>query len=124
MPATSVRISPEAARFVAERGGGVWVWLSRPPMCCWGTPSYVEVATEAPGLAGFERLPSSEAEVYLRPPAGRVPDLLEIELRGKRRPRLIASLDGLCAITARPTRFTTESQEVTAGRPADLAGRN
>ncbi len=37
-----VEVSPEAAAMVRERGGRLWVWAARPPVCCWGTPAYLQ----------------------------------------------------------------------------------
>src|ERR1044071_181516 len=85
-----VEISPETARAVGELGGRLWVWASRPRLCCWGTPAYMHAATEQPaGLSGFRRVPlpaEDGMEIWFRAPAGRVPDVLEMGLRGRRRP--------------------------------------
>ena len=93
-----VEVSPEAARQVRRLGGRVWVWASRPRMCCWGTPAFMHAATEQPsGLSGFLLMAQAGqdgVEVWFRAPAGRVPDVLEIGLRGRRRPRVEASWDG------------------------------
>lgn len=90
-----VEVSPEAAVFVRERGGRLWVWAARPPMCCWGTPAYMHAATEQPtGLSGFTPVPATGLDVWFRAPAGRVPDTLEIGLHGKRHPRVEAYWDG------------------------------
>jgi hypothetical protein len=72
--------------------------VARPRMCCWGTPAYMHAATERPpGLSGF-RLVSQTGqdgvEVWFRAPAGRVPDVLEIGVHGRRRPRVEAYWDG------------------------------
>ena len=93
-----VEVSPEAARLVRQLGGRLWVWASRPRLGCWGTPAYMHAATERPsGLSGF-RLVSQTGkdgvEVWFRAPAGRVPDVLEIGLHGRRRPRVEAYWDG------------------------------
>ena len=93
-----VEVSPEAARQVRRLGGRVWVWASRPRMCCWGTPAYMQAATERPqGLSGFRlvlQTGQDGVEVWFRAPAGRVPDVLEVGLRGRRRPRVEAYWDG------------------------------
>jgi hypothetical protein len=68
-----------------------------PAVCCWGTPAYMHAATEPPaGLSGFSAVPSAEAglEIWFRAPAGRSPDVLEIGIRGRRRPRVEAYWDG------------------------------
>jgi len=90
-----VEVSPGAARLVAERGGRLWVWAARPRMCCWGTPAYMRAATEPPpGLSGFRLVCRDGAEIWFRAPAGRVPDVLEVGLHGRRRPRVEAYWDG------------------------------
>ena len=93
-----VEVDPEAALLLRELGGRLWVWAARPRMCCWGTPAYMHAATERPpGLSGFRlvlQTGQDEVEVWFRAPAGRVPDVLEIGLRGRRRPRVEAYWDG------------------------------
>jgi len=54
-----VEVSPEAALLLRELGGRLWVWAARPRMCCWGTPAYMQAATERPqGLSGFPLPPA------------------------------------------------------------------
>jgi hypothetical protein len=90
-----VQVSPEAAELVAARGGRLWVWAARPRMCCAGAPAYMHTATGAPpGRSGFTRIPADGLELWFRAPAGPRPDVLEIGLRGKRRPRVEAYWDG------------------------------
>ena len=100
--AVQVELSAEAASFVQARGGRLWVWAAYPRMCCAGTPAYMHAATQPPaGLTGFTRLPVAELEVWFRVPAGAPPDVLEIGLRGRRRPRVEAYWDGcLFALSA------------------------
>jgi hypothetical protein len=47
-----------------------------------------------PGLAGFSVVPHDSIEIWFRAPAGRVPEVLEISLRGRRRPHVEAYWDG------------------------------
>jgi hypothetical protein len=90
-----VEVSPEAAALVDQRGGRLWVWAARPRMCCAGTPAYMHAATEPPaGLTGFSRVSQAGVEIWFRAPADRVPDVLEIGLHGRRRPRVEAYWDG------------------------------
>ena len=90
-----VDVSPEAAGLVRERGGRLWVWAAHPRVCCWGTPAYMHAATEPPpGLSGFSLVPHDLIEIWFRAPGGRVPDVLEIGLHGRRRPRVEAYWDG------------------------------
>ena len=48
----------------------------------------------APGLSGFRAVGEAGLQVWFRISAGRVPDVLEIGLRGRRRPRVEAYWDG------------------------------
>jgi hypothetical protein len=91
-----VEASREAIEFVRARGGRLWVWAARPRVCCLGTPPYMHAETLEPaGLAGFSPVPASGIEVFFRAPVGRSPEVLEIGLRGRRRPRVEAYWDGL-----------------------------
>lgn len=88
-----VEVSLEAAEFVRARGGRLWVWAARPPKCC--TPAFMRAATEPPpGVAGFHIVRAGDLEVRFRGLAGRVPDALQIGLRGRRRPKVEAYWDG------------------------------
>ncbi|MGI9007801.1 MAG: hypothetical protein ACR2FU_16650 [Streptosporangiaceae bacterium] len=49
---------------------------------------------EPPPLSGFRLVRGTDVEIWFRAPAGRVPDVLEIGVRGKRRPRVEAYWDG------------------------------
>jgi hypothetical protein len=93
-----VEMSAQAAEFISARGGRLWVWTARPQFCCNATPAYMHAATEQPrGLSGFAHLAETEpmgVEILFRPPAGRLPDFLEIDLRGRRRPRVEAYWEG------------------------------
>ncbi len=90
-------ISSEAAEFVRGHGGRLWVWAAHPAVCCWGTPAYLHAAIDRPlRLSGFCAVPSAETglQILFRAPAGRFPDVLEIGLRGRRRPHVEAYWDG------------------------------
>ena len=90
-----VDVSAEAGEFVRGRGGKLWVWAAHPRVCCWGTPAYMHAATvPPPGLSGFHPALSDGLEVWFRAPAGRMPDVLEIGMRGRRYPRVEAYWDG------------------------------
>ena len=90
-----VEVSPEAADFIRAHGGRLWVWAARPRMCCQGTPAYMYAATgPPPGVSGFSPAPAAGLDILFRAPAGRVPDVLEIGLHGRRRPRVEAYWDG------------------------------
>ena len=63
----------------------------------------MHAATEEPsGLSGFIGVQVAGIEVFFRPRAGRFPEVLEIGLRRRRRPRIEAYWDGLrVALSAR-----------------------
>src|SRR6185437_4642180 len=90
-----VNVSAEAGEFVRERGGRLWVWAAHPRVCCWGTPAYMHAATVPPvELSGFSPAHVDGLEVWFRAAAGRMPDVLEIGVRGRRHPRVEAYWDG------------------------------
>jgi hypothetical protein len=90
-----IEVSTEAGDLVSRQGGQLWVWVARPRVCCGGTPAFMHAATAPPpGLSGFTLLRSAGLDLWFRPPAGRLPDVLEIGLRGKRNPRVEAYWDG------------------------------
>jgi hypothetical protein len=90
-----VEVSAEAEEFVRGQGGQVWVWASRPRLCCMGTPAYMYAATKPPpDQFEFSAVHLPGLEVWYRIPGGRRPDVLEIALRGKRRPHVEAYWDG------------------------------
>jgi hypothetical protein len=90
-----VEVSGEAADFIRDRGGVLWVWSATPRMCCSGTPAMMHAATEPPAsLAGFRPAADAPVEVWFRSRGGRQPDVLEIGLAGRRRARVEAYWDG------------------------------
>jgi hypothetical protein len=94
-----VDISAAAAAAIAADGGRLWVWAARPRMCCAGSPAWMHAATAPPvGLSGFAPVPGGIApagvQVYFRPAGGLRPDVLEIALTGRRRPKVTAYWDG------------------------------
>jgi hypothetical protein len=94
-----VTVSSDAAEFVIANGGELWVWAARPRMCCAGAPALMHAATTMPeGVIGFARLPASATPpgttVYFRKAGGTCPDVLEIAIERKRRPKVAAYWDG------------------------------
>jgi hypothetical protein len=109
-----VKISSDAAAVIAAEGGRLWVWAARPRMCCAGTPAWMHAATTAPeGVTGFDAVPTSGApegvtgfdgapatgapeglQVFFRAVGGLRPDVLEVAMAGKRRPKVAAYWDG------------------------------
>jgi hypothetical protein len=91
-----VKVSSDAAGFVHGHGGELWVWAAHPRMCCSGSPAWMHAATEPPaGLSGFSAVPADGGvRVWFRGLGDRQPDVLEIGLHGRRRPRVEAYWDG------------------------------
>jgi hypothetical protein len=94
-----VLVSAAAGELVQASGGQVWVWATRPRMCCAGAPALMRAATSPPdGLTGFVPVPAAatpgDISVYFRPSGGAQPDVLQIAIEGKRRPRVAAYWDG------------------------------
>jgi hypothetical protein len=90
-----VEVSTQAGEFVRCQGGQLWVWVARPRVCCGGTPAFMHAAAvPPPGLSGFGLVRSAGLDIWFRAPAGRLPDVLEIGLRGRRRPQVCAYWDG------------------------------
>jgi hypothetical protein len=90
-----VEVSAEAGEFVCCQGGQLWVWVARPRVCCGGAPAFMHAATvRPPGLSGFGLVRSAGLDVWFRAPAGSFPDVLEIGLQGRHRPRVHAYWDG------------------------------
>jgi hypothetical protein len=91
-----IELSADAAGFIAAAGGELWVWAARPRLCCSGAPAWMHAATSAPaGLTGFTAVGSQAGlRLHFRPSGGVCPDVLEIGLAGRRRPRVAAYWDG------------------------------
>jgi hypothetical protein len=93
-----VDVSSAAADYIASHGGQVWVWARHPRMCCSGAPAWMHAALSAPdGLTGFEQCAADALPgltIYFRRTGGQQPDVLELGLAGKRRPKVAAYWDG------------------------------
>jgi hypothetical protein len=91
-----VKVSPDAAGFVNCRGGELWVWAAHARMCCSGSPAWMHAATEPPaGLSGFSEVTADGGvRIWFRGVGDLLPDVLEVGLRGRRRPRVEAYWDG------------------------------
>jgi hypothetical protein len=90
-----VEISADAAGFIGQRGGRIWVWAAHPRMCCAGTPAWMHAATDPPpGLSGFTAISVAGVQLFFRGLTGLRPDTLEIALRGRRHPVVEAYWDG------------------------------
>src|SRR5689334_13009568 len=87
--------APSAARRAVCSGAPCPPPPSRQDAPGYSTPAYMHAATaRPPRLAGFSLVSQAEVEIWFRAPAGRVPDVLEIGLHGRRRPRVEAYWDG------------------------------
>ena len=88
--------SPEAAAFIRERGGSLYVW-ARKIRCCGGVPvRIVYSSTDAPrGLTGFQQFEAGGYQVMFHPSIGRPPSQMAVRLRGRWRPRVSVYWDGM-----------------------------
>ena len=90
-----VELCADAVEFIRGHGGQLWVWAARPRVCCSATPALMHAATAAPTvLSGFIPVRSAGLDLWFRAPSGRLPEVLEIGLRGRRRPRVEAYWEG------------------------------
>ncbi len=89
-----VSVSAEAAQHIRSHGGEIFVWAGG--HCCGGT-RFVEASTRAPRDARSFVLASDQGvTVHVRAAGGRLPEKIEVVLRGRRRPRVEAFWNG-CA---------------------------
>jgi len=90
-----VEASGKALDYIREHGGRLYVWADR-RACCGGT-RFIRSSTEAPRKPeGFALFHLDGVELYLKAAAGRLPDELDVDLRGRRHPRVEAYWNG-CA---------------------------
>ncbi len=86
--------SDAAIRYVAERGGKVFVKAGL--ACCGGT-RYIECSTKEPAdRYGFEEFHFGGVAIFVRAAATKLPNDLALEVRGRLRPSIRASWNG-CA---------------------------
>jgi hypothetical protein len=89
-----VEASAEAVGHVKAAGGALWVWAAYPKRCCAGTPAYMHAATSRPCVdLPFRRVPHPDLEIWFRAPGDREPDVLEIGMHGRRKPKVEAYWD-------------------------------
>ena len=87
--------SPEAAAFIGERGGSLYVWVTK-FNCCGGPVRIVRSSTGAPrGLTDFRRFDAGDFQILLHPSTGRPPAQMQVRLRGRWRPRITVYWDGM-----------------------------
>jgi hypothetical protein len=93
-----VVLSESAQKFVSRRGGTVYVSAHR-HRCCTGPLTLLDASTDGAGAPGVSNLAevATVGGVDVRWAGGSDrPQRLDIELRGRLRPHLVASWDG-CA---------------------------
>ena len=92
-----VTATPEAADLVRERGGRLYVW-PRTGRCC-RSVTWLETATEPEGGRAFRLAYADDFELYVPRHLGRLPDELEVDVRGRRRRRIEAYWNGCAWVT-------------------------
>jgi hypothetical protein len=91
-----VLVSDDAREFVRANGGVVYV-STHAHRCCHGAITVLDTTTAPVGEeTAFARVGEGEIEVRFRGDPSRQPHQLIIELRGKRRAKLVSYWDG-CA---------------------------
>ncbi len=91
-----VSVTPEAAEFVQDNGGHLYVWADD-HVCCGGT-RFIKSSLEPPrSNTPFEAVDDGQSFLlFVRPAQGHLPDELVVDLRGRRLPRVRAGWNG-CA---------------------------
>ncbi|MDQ2911199.1 MAG: hypothetical protein M3R39_09325 [Actinomycetota bacterium] len=87
-------LSEDAARFLQDRGGRLYVW-PRVSRCCHGV-TFLKASTEPPGEQEFRHVVTGGLDVFMPARLPRLPDELHVELRRFPRRRVEAYWDG-CA---------------------------
>jgi hypothetical protein len=89
--AMRVQATEEAVRFIRERGGELYVWadLVRSPGCC-AVPFLTASTEPPPGGLPFTRFAGPGFDLYYHDGGLERPGRLVLELRGRRRPRILA----------------------------------
>jgi len=90
--------TPESTEFILAEGGQLYVWVE-PQRCC-GGPAFLGASTHRPprlrrGVpTTFNRVEGAAFDLYLAHGNLAAPDELHIELRGRRRPRIVTFWNG------------------------------
>lgn len=88
-----VLASPDALSYVRERGGTLFVWVDC--LSCQGTVNFLQVSTESPGPERrFRRMAGGDFDIFIDPAGLKLPEELQLELRGWRRKHLRAAWNG------------------------------
>ena len=89
--------SSEARKLVQEQGGRLFV-STKQRRCCRPT-TYLNASTEAPERRDFRRVEAADLELFIAAGVRTLPEVLEIEVRGRRRRRIEGYWNG-CAFVA------------------------
>ena len=85
--------SPDAVRYVRERGGSLFVWIEC--LRCQGTVNFLDASTESPGPdRRFRRMSGTDFDLYLDTGEYEVPEAIHLELKGRRKKHLRAYWNG------------------------------
>ena len=95
-----VAASPESRVFIEERGGQLFVWPDV-HRCCRSSLTLLATSTTPPPRAlEFAKVDASGFTLFLHPAMRRLPEEMEISLRGKgRRTHVEAYWDGCVYVT-------------------------
>jgi hypothetical protein len=90
-----IEITESAAEYVRARGGRLWVWAAYPALRCDGMQARVHAVTQLPRNAtGFSACHAGGVQILFRRFGGREPQVLQIGMHGRIRPRAEAYWDG------------------------------
>src|SRR5260370_10397948 len=79
--------SPQAAAFIGERGGSLYVWVTTARSCCGAPIGTVRSSPSAPpGVTGYRRFDAGGFPLLLHPSTGDPPSQMAGRLRGRARP--------------------------------------
>jgi hypothetical protein len=82
-----VAASPESRAFIGERGGQLFVWPDV-HRCCRGTLTLLSTSTDPPPRAlEFTKVDAAGFTLFLHPSMRRLPEEMELSLRGRGRRR-------------------------------------
>jgi hypothetical protein len=88
-----VRSTSEVTALVRERGGRLFVWPDR-QRCCQGA-TYLATASDPPRGRAFRPVGGSDgSEIWFDPGGLEPPDVLQLDVRGRRRKRVEAYWNG------------------------------
>jgi hypothetical protein len=93
-----IEASPDAVSFILDRGGQLFVRRTRHgSFCCSLTVLVASTDPPEDGMS-FQRFDAGEFLVFLHPAIMRLPELLQIDLRGRLHPHVEAYWEGLAYV--------------------------